>query len=99
METLVRVLIICFGSVILIDLLLTVIVLVAFRAYVLRWLKRHPNEIANQQLPPAAVIVALRGPDPGLSDTLTSLVNQNYPDFVVHLVIDSETDPVLEDAR
>jgi hypothetical protein len=99
METLVQGLIVLMGVVIVVDLILTTIVLLAFRAYIHRWLREHAARTPDRQLPPAAIILALRGPDPGLTATLESLVDQNYPDFVIHLVVDSETDPVLEDVH
>ncbi len=99
METLVRGLIVFMGVVIVVDLVITKIVLLRFRAYVINWVRRHAVETPDNQLPPAAVILALRGPDPGLAATLKSLVSQNYPDFIIHLVVDSDTDPVLEDVN
>lgn len=99
MDTLVRVLIVSMVSVIIIDLILTLIVLVRYRAYVLRWVRQHAAELADDRLPPAAIILALRGPDPGLAATIESLIHQNYPDFVIHCVVDNENDPVIDDVR
>jgi len=48
-------------------------------------------------LPKSAVVLALRGPDPQLRDTLHALMSQDYPDFHVYVVVDSEHDPVLND--
>ncbi len=48
-------------------------------------------------LPKSAVILALRGPDPQLVDTLHALMSQQYPAFRVYVVVDNEQDPVLKD--
>lgn len=46
-----------------------------------------------------AVIVCLRGHDPTLVASLEGLSNQNHPDFEIHLVLDSSTDPAIRIAR
>jgi hypothetical protein len=46
-------------------------------------------------LPPAVIILALRGPDPRLAETLEALMVQDYPSFHIQVVVDSEEDPVL----
>jgi GT2 family glycosyltransferase len=46
-----------------------------------------------------AVLLALRGRDPFLSATLAGLLEQRYPDYTVHVVVDSAEDPVWEDLR
>ncbi|MEQ9406694.1 MAG: glycosyltransferase [Fuerstiella sp.] len=63
----------------------------------LRRERRRTNEPTPAVQPRAAIILALRGPDPRLRDTLRALSVQEYPDFHVHVVIDSEQDPVLKD--
>src|SRR4051794_14574103 len=45
------------------------------------------------ELPRAAVILAVRGADPSLADCLDGLLRQDYPHYDVHVVIDSPTDP------
>jgi len=64
-----------------------------------RYLSRQRSEPATDRnnLPKAAVILALRGPDPRLSETLQALMAQDYPDFLIQVVVDSDTDPVLND--
>lgn len=47
-------------------------------------------------LPPATVIICMRGKDPSLGDCLKSIFRQDYPDFRVMLVFDSEVDPAYE---
>ena len=46
-------------------------------------------------LPQAAIILALRGPDPRLAETLQALMVQDYPNFHIQVVVDNEQDPVL----
>jgi cellulose synthase/poly-beta-1,6-N-acetylglucosamine synthase-like glycosyltransferase len=43
-------------------------------------------------LPKATVILCLRGADPFLPDCLLALLNQNYPAYSVHIIIDSRED-------
>ena len=64
-----------------------------------RYLRRESKSprAADSTLPKAAVVLALRGPDPRLPETFHALLEQNYPDFVIQLVVDSEHDPVLRD--
>lgn len=66
-----------------------------FRRYVLDDLARPGPELAASDLPPAAVILALRGADPRLSDTLTALTNQDYGDYIVQIVVDNPHDPAM----
>jgi glycosyltransferase involved in cell wall biosynthesis len=43
--------------------------------------------------PRAAVILCVRGYDPLLDECLRGLLHQDYPDYVVHVVVDSANDP------
>lgn len=43
--------------------------------------------------PKAAIVLCLKGTDPSLEECLTGLISQNYPDFKLHIVIHSPTDP------
>lgn len=66
----------------------------------LRHLRRELARTGNEavtELPKAAIILSLRGPDPRLRETLKALTEQDYPDFQVHVVVDSEQDPALQD--
>lgn len=49
--------------------------------------------------PAAAVIVCMRGLDPSLQQAVEALASQDYPDFELHLALDSSTDPAAELAR
>lgn len=46
--------------------------------------------------PKACVFLSLRGADPGLKDGIERLLSQNYPDYQLRVVVDSETDPAWE---
>ncbi len=43
-----------------------------------------------------ALVLCLRGADPGLSDCLSGISAQNYTNFELHIVVDSQEDPALE---
>ena len=40
-------------------------------------------------------MLCLRGPDPTLPDCLAGLLKQRYPNFDLHLIVDSDDDPVI----
>lgn len=63
----------------------------------LRRERRRTDGAEGLDLPKAAVVLSLRGPDPRLRDTLRALTTQDYANFHVHVVVDSEQDPVLGD--
>jgi cellulose synthase/poly-beta-1,6-N-acetylglucosamine synthase-like glycosyltransferase len=46
--------------------------------------------------PPVAVLLPLRGPDPMLLACLQGIQSQDYPDYEVFIVVDSETDPAMD---
>lgn len=46
--------------------------------------------------PKVAVVLSLRGNDPHLESCLQNLVEQEYENFELHVVVDSETDPAWE---
>lgn len=54
-------------------------------------------QTSDDELPKAAIILSLRGPDPCLQQTLRALAAQDYRDFHIHVVVDSDQDPVLND--
>ena len=49
--------------------------------------------------PPAAVILCIRGADPTLGACLDGILTQEYPDFEVHVVLDSRSDPAADVVR
>ncbi len=49
--------------------------------------------IKDDQAPRAAVILCLRGTDPFLKDCIAGLLNQDYPNYQVRIIVDSPDDP------
>lgn len=54
------------------------------------WKRAESSEVATFK---AAIILCLRGGDPFLKDCIRALLNQNYPNYEIHIVVDSEQDP------
>ncbi|MBD2138888.1 glycosyltransferase family 2 protein [Anabaena sp. FACHB-1237] len=52
--------------------------------------------LPDDQLPKTAVILCLRGADPFLPSCLRSLLQQNYPDYDLKIIIDSPQDPAFK---
>ena len=50
----------------------------------------------DRPLPKAAVILSLRGHDPFLQRCIENLIRQDYPDFMIQIVVDSDGDPAWE---
>ncbi|WP_197530704.1 glycosyltransferase [Bythopirellula polymerisocia] len=62
-----------------------------------RTLRAPPAELISDEVAPQATIVlCLRGTDPFLADCLRGLTNQDYPRYVVRIVVDSPDDPAHE---
>ncbi len=60
----------------------------------LRLYRRQSHNAAPAgTLPRAAILLPLRGADPSLEPCLAGLLQQDYPDYCIHLVIDSPQDP------
>ena len=47
----------------------------------------------DNELPKVAIALCLRGADPFLSKCLSALLNQNYPNYELRIVVDSREDP------
>lgn len=60
--------------------------------------KMPENEelLVDKELPSAVIILCLRGADPLLHKCLEALLNQNYPNYELQIVIDSYKDPAWE---
>ncbi|TAE60218.1 MAG: glycosyltransferase family 2 protein [Nostocales cyanobacterium] len=50
-------------------------------------------QLSDQELPKTAVILCLRGADPFLPNCVRSLLQQNYPEYDLKLILDSPEDP------
>ncbi len=68
---------------------LTLIFLWYLRSY-------KPQSLPDEKLPKTAVILCLRGADPFLHNCLRSLLQQNYPQYDLKLIIDSQEDPAFK---
>ncbi|WP_066381022.1 MULTISPECIES: glycosyltransferase family 2 protein [unclassified Anabaena] len=55
--------------------------------------------LPDEHLPKAAVILCLRGADPFLPNCIEALLQQNYPNYDLKLIIDNEADPAWEIAN
>jgi hypothetical protein len=58
-----------------------------------RMLRWRAVDVDDSKLPRVAVLMALRGADPGLLQSLKRLMRQNYPSFEIRIVVDSPGDP------
>ncbi len=59
-----------------------------------RKLQERPAELlSDEQAPRAAIILCLRGGDPFLEECLKGLLNQDYPDYEIRIVVDHPDDP------
>ncbi|MDO8678901.1 MAG: glycosyltransferase family 2 protein [Acidobacteriota bacterium] len=50
-------------------------------------------------LPRATALLSLRGADPSLIDCLSGLLNQDYPQYAVCIIVDSAADPAWEEVQ
>jgi cellulose synthase/poly-beta-1,6-N-acetylglucosamine synthase-like glycosyltransferase len=55
-----------------------------------------PDDTPDDQLPKATTILSVRGADPNLTDCVHALLNQDYPDYAVQIVVDSVIDPAWD---
>jgi cellulose synthase/poly-beta-1,6-N-acetylglucosamine synthase-like glycosyltransferase len=68
------------------------------RMFQVSFFLRHLNKAPSTSLDPtfspnATIILCLRGVDPLLTDCLTGLFNQDYPNYQIQIVVDHEADP------
>ena len=57
------------------------------------------KSLSDNQLPKTAVILCLRGADPFLPNCLKALLEQDYPQYDLKIVVDSQDDPAWKVAR
>ncbi|MDB9303510.1 glycosyltransferase family 2 protein [Nodularia spumigena CS-591/12] len=63
----------------------------------LLYLRLHQeNLLPDEQLPKTAVILCLRGADPFLPNCIEALLNQDYPEYDLKLIVDSPQDPAWQ---
>jgi cellulose synthase/poly-beta-1,6-N-acetylglucosamine synthase-like glycosyltransferase len=56
-------------------------------------------EFDESFVPKVAIVLCLRGSDPSLVGCLGGLVQQDYPNYEIHVVADDKQDPALETVR
>ena len=56
----------------------------------------RPDVVDDSRLPFASVLLPLRGADPSLAAGIARLLDQDYPAYDVHIVIDHEKDPAWD---
>ncbi|HUG68895.1 MAG TPA: glycosyltransferase family 2 protein [Pirellulaceae bacterium] len=78
---------------------LTVGQCVVVAAFLWNVIRQRTALATEAPLPKAAIVLALRGPDPFLDECVRRLVAQQYPDYTIFLIVDSEEDPVLKDVE
>jgi cellulose synthase/poly-beta-1,6-N-acetylglucosamine synthase-like glycosyltransferase len=83
--------------------LIQVPLLVAFISKIRRQISATQQQVtqddyclARDSLPSATVILCLRGADPFLSNCLQGLVSQDYPNYQVQIIVDSQEDPASD---
>ena len=75
-------------------LILFAVVEAVMAAKVLQLLRRPPGALLpDEDCPQTAVVLPLRGADPSLRKCLLALLEQDYPRYTVHAVLDSGADP------
>ena len=76
-------------------LLLMAVFQIAFPLFFARLLKNRWNGTPAAQKH-AAVLLAVRGCDPSLHQSLSQLLEQDYPSYEIQIVIDHKTDPAWD---
>lgn len=61
--------------------------------FVWRLLRFRRELLSDAECPRGAVILCLRGGDPFLRNCVAELLNQDYPNFEVHVIVDHPDDP------
>src|SRR6516162_5459937 len=74
-------------------LLASVLVQSGLVAGFVRVLRQAGRSRRPEYQPKTAVILCLRGGDPFLSACLNGVLNQDYPDYDVRIVVDAKSDP------
>ncbi|MDG2470128.1 MAG: glycosyltransferase family 2 protein, partial [Pirellulaceae bacterium] len=65
-----------------------------------RWMLPKSRFPENPEFQPqASVILSLRGKDPFVADTIRNLLQQEYKNYELRIIVDSESDPVWESLK
>lgn len=76
--------------------LMAIIQVASGLALVRQFFLAPPSGFAEERWPKAAVLLALRGADPRLRETIRGLLTLDYPDYEVHVIVDSKEDPAWD---
>ncbi|MCC6510192.1 MAG: glycosyltransferase family 2 protein, partial [Pirellulaceae bacterium] len=88
------------GLVTLVIVLMTVAQGVFAFAYArLLWMAAPAKRDDSGELPKAAVVLSLRGADPYLTTCIQAVLEQDYPEFTLFIVVDSPQDSAWEDVH
>jgi cellulose synthase/poly-beta-1,6-N-acetylglucosamine synthase-like glycosyltransferase len=82
------------ASILACGLCLLVLSIALLGAEFLHRLWKYETLSIGDHAPKVDIIMPLRGPDPFLRRCLIALTKQNYPDYVIHIVVDHKDDPV-----
>lgn len=69
---------------------------VAFARSFVNFYRRKTPEMPDAELPRVLVVLSLRGADPFLDRCLNALCTLDYPEYDVHIVVDSRSDPAWD---
>ncbi len=86
MNTLTIIIVLALLGLALFEIYFTTVFIASFR-------QNKPNSYEDSELPKVAIALCLRGADPFLSKCLQALLNQNYPNYELRIVVDSQEDP------
>jgi glycosyltransferase involved in cell wall biosynthesis len=76
---------------ILLGLLLVQVILAA--GFIVRLRRRPVESLPDSVSPKVALVICVRGKDPTLLDCINAALNQSYPDYGVHIIVDHRSDP------
>ena len=86
MNTLTIIIVLALLGLALFEIYFTTVFIASFR-------QNKPDSYEDSELPKVAIALCLRGADPFLSKCLQALLNQNYPNYELRIVVDSQEDP------
>ena len=86
MNTLTIIIVLALLGLALFEIYFTTVFIASFR-------QNKPDSYEDSELPKVAIALCLRGADPFLSKCLQALLNQNYPNYELRIVVDSKEDP------
>ena len=86
MNTITLIILLSLAGLALFEIYFTTVFIASFR-------QNKPDSYEDSELPKVAIALCLRGADPFLPKCLQALLNQNYPNYELRIVVDSKEDP------